>query len=46
LMVKGQEFVDQGIANYEMIMLKQKEKYVKKLAMELNLEIVDFNNRY
>ncbi|MDQ0637481.1 transposase [Pedobacter sp. W3I1] len=41
LMVKGQEFVDQGVANYEAVMIKQKEKYLKKLALELNLQVID-----
>jgi transposase len=41
LMVKGKDFVDQGVANYEQILLKQKEKYLKKLALELNVEIIE-----
>lgn len=39
LMVKGKDFVDQGVADYENILLKQKQKYLKKLALELNVEI-------
>lgn len=39
LMVKGQDFVDQGIANYEQILLQQKRKYLHKLALELNVDI-------
>lgn len=39
LMVKGKDFIDQGVANYEKVLLKQKEKYLKKLALELNIEI-------
>jgi transposase len=41
LMVKGQDFVDQGVANYELVLLKQKEKYLRKLALELNVEITE-----
>ncbi|NRF42033.1 transposase, partial [Pedobacter sp. LMG 31643] len=38
LMVKGKEFIEKGVAHYEAILLQQKEKYIKKLALELNME--------
>jgi len=41
LMVKGKDFVDQGVANYEKVLLEQKAKYLKKLALELNVEITE-----
>ncbi|WP_215225479.1 IS110 family RNA-guided transposase [Echinicola shivajiensis] len=39
LMVKGKEFVEKGVADYEQILRLQKEKYLKKLAFELNVVI-------
>ena len=38
LMVKGKEFIEEGVTHYEAILLQQKEKYIKKLALELNME--------
>lgn len=39
LMVRGNEFVEKGVADYEQILRIQKEKYLKKLAFELNVVI-------
>lgn len=39
LMVRGQTYVEQGVKNYEIQLKKQKEKYISKLALELNFEI-------
>ena len=39
LMVKGEEFLEKGVKHYEQILLAQKQKYIKKLAKELNVEI-------
>jgi len=40
LMVKGKDFIEQGIANYQQILLQQKTKYLNKLALELNVEVM------
>lgn len=40
LMVKGQEFCEKGIENYENVLKIQKEKWLGKLAKELNMELV------
>ena len=40
LMVKGNDFVEKGIAKYEEILILQKEKFLRKLANELNAELV------
>jgi len=44
LMVKGQGFVEKGVDAYEKILLVQKEKYIRKLALELNMEITKAEN--
>lgn len=44
LMVKGQDFVEKGVDAYEKILLVQKEKYIRKLALELNMEITKAEN--
>ena len=40
LMVKGSDFVEKGVENYERILLQQKQKALKRIAKELNVEIV------
>jgi len=40
LMVKGASYVEQGVARYEEQILKQKHKYLNKLALELDLVVV------
>ena len=40
LMVKGASYVEQGVARYEEQILKQKLKYLNKLAVELDVVIV------
>jgi hypothetical protein len=40
LMVKGQDFVEKGVEKYEEILLLQKQKSLKRLAKELNMELV------
>jgi hypothetical protein len=40
LMVKGAQYVEQGVARYEEQILKQKHKYLNKLALELDVVIV------
>jgi hypothetical protein len=40
LMVKGSEFVERGVAQYEQILNEQKQKYLTRLAKELNFDIV------
>lgn len=40
LMVKGSDFVEKGVENYERILLQQKQKALKRMAKELNVEIV------
>lgn len=41
LMVKGQEFIEKGVSDYEHILKAQKEKYFKKLALELDFDILE-----
>jgi transposase len=43
LMVKGNDYFEKGVANYEEILKLQRQKYLKKLAEELNVELV-FNS--
>jgi transposase len=40
LMVKGSSYVEHGVVRYEEQILKQKKKYLSKLALELNVEVV------
>jgi transposase len=40
LMVKGKDFVEKGVVEYEKILIMQKQKYLEKLAKELNVELV------
>ena len=40
LMVKGKDFVEKGVTHYEQILLRQKQKYLAKLAQELEMEVV------
>jgi len=40
LIVKGAEFVEKGIQAYEAILNQQKKKYLEKLALELNMQVV------
>ena len=39
-MVKGQDFIEKGVAAYEGLLKNQKEKYLKKLALELNMDVI------
>ncbi|MEJ7643017.1 MAG: IS110 family transposase [Chryseolinea sp.] len=39
LMVKGASYVEQGVALYEERILKQKQRYLNKLALELNMVV-------
>ena len=39
LMVKGSEFIENGIKVYEKIVTEQKKRYLKKLALELDVEL-------
>ena len=39
LMVKGEDFVEKGVEHYEQILLAQKQKALKRLANELQVEI-------
>ena len=39
-MVKGASYVEQGVTRYEDQILKQKLKYLNKLAVELDVVIV------
>lgn len=39
LMVKGSEFVEKGVEQYELILQRQKQKYFQKLAKELNVQL-------
>jgi len=43
LMVNGNDYAEKGVANYEEILKLQRQKYLKKLAEELNVELV-FNS--
>lgn len=40
LMVKGTDFIEHGIKNYELMLKIQKQKYLEKLACELNVNLV------
>lgn len=40
LMVKGKDFVEKGVIEYEKILIMQKQKYLARLAKELNVELV------
>lgn len=40
LIVKGSEYVERGVANYENILQMQKQKYLQRLAKELNVQLV------
>jgi transposase len=40
LMVKGKEFVEKGVAQYEQMLKIQKQKYLARLAKELNVELI------
>lgn len=40
LMVKGSDFVEKGVIHYEKILLKQKQKQIERLAVELNMNLV------
>jgi transposase len=40
LMVKGGDFVEKGVKHYEELVLKQKYKQIQRLAIELNMELV------
>ncbi|SIS06702.1 hypothetical protein SAMN05421821_12934, partial [Mucilaginibacter lappiensis] len=39
LIVKGTEFVEKGLAAYELIVNQQKKKRLQKLALELNMTL-------
>ncbi len=39
LMVKGSDFVEKGIENYEKQILMQKQRQLNRLALELNLVV-------
>lgn len=43
LMVKGQEFFEKGIEEYEAVLKMQKQKWLTKLAKELEVEILPQN---
>ena len=40
-MVKGTEYAEQGVKNYEKQLLAQKRKSVERLAKELNLQLIN-----
>jgi transposase len=40
LMVKGEEFFEYGVQEYERKVLEQKQKYLNRLALECNVELV------
>lgn len=40
LMVHGADYVEKGVAHYEEILIRQKRKYLNKLALELDVAIV------
>lgn len=40
LMVKGTDFVEKGLQDYELMLNKQKQKYLVKMAAELNVQLV------
>lgn len=41
IMVKGTQYAEQGVENYEMQMLVQKKKSLERLAKELKIHLVD-----
>lgn len=41
VMMKGMEYAEQGVENYEKQLLAQKQKSVERLAKELNLQLVN-----
>ena len=44
LMVKGASYVEHGVAKYEEQILRQKRKYLNKLALELDVTIIHGHN--
>jgi hypothetical protein len=40
LMVKGLSFVEKGVMNYQEQLLAQKQKYLSKLAHELDMKVI------
>lgn len=40
LMVKGRDYVEKGIVNYEQMLNQQKQRYLQKLAIELDFRLV------
>lgn len=40
LMVKGEDFVEKGVQAYEKMVLRQKQKYLGRLALELNMDLI------
>lgn len=40
LMVRGTDFVEKGLEEYELVLNKQKQKYLAKMAAELNVQLV------
>lgn len=40
LMVKGTAFVENGLQSYELIIKQQKQKYLQKLALEMNVQLI------
>lgn len=40
LMVKGSEFVEKGLEAYEQMLKQQKKRYLQKLAVELDVQLV------
>lgn len=40
LMVKGNDFIEKGVTQYEEILKSQKQRYLTKLAKEFNVELV------
>jgi hypothetical protein len=39
-MVKGLSFVEKGVMNYQEQLLAQKQKYLSKLAHELDIKVI------
>jgi hypothetical protein len=40
LMVKGNDYVEKGITAYEQMLKEQKQRYLQKLALELNVQLI------
>lgn len=40
LMINGQDFMEQGVQQYEQKLLEQKQRYLNKLALEFNMALV------